>query len=180
MQREAIFRFFLGREVAWAVKVTKKLPRPLKTIPLSEAEEGIYFPSPENPSVGLCNSSYCHSQLLIRRCRIEQGPLPRGAELEGSLSAQLATKTHTYQISTSGVILTAYKIHTIKCVLVDFLEFPWFPWDVDHRRLSCAPQLKRTFSSEGHPTEHKSKIPTASPVSSQETSTLVMTLGWTE
>lgn len=107
--------------------MTKKQPRPLTATHLSEVEEGISFHSPEKLSVGLCSSSYCHAQLLIRRCRTEQGSLPRGAELEGSLSAQLATKTHTYQIPTYGVILAAYKIHSNKCVLVEFLEFPWFP-----------------------------------------------------
>lgn len=107
--------------------MTKKQPRPLTATHLSEVEEGISFHSPEKLSVGLCSSSYCHAQLLIRRCRTEQGSLPRGAELEGSLSAQLATKTHTYQIPTYGVILAAYKIHSNKCVLWNSLSFLGFP-----------------------------------------------------
>lgn len=93
------------------------------------------------------------------------------AQKPWSLTSQPATKSHTPHTT----IWSDYNTLLQYTVTNGYL---WTSWALDHRGVSHAPRLERTFSSQGHITEHKPQSPIGSLISLKATGSLVTTLGW--
>lgn len=92
--------------MAQAVRViaAERPPRPL----LIFLRKVFILSSTERPDIAMWNSSYCHVQLLGRRCRAKQGSLPGGASFGTQLNLQPATEKHMRYIQIFGVTVIAY------------------------------------------------------------------------